>query len=123
MQFMKELRGKEVIDREGNTIGLVEDLDISESGRVTRIIALPKGIVNKITRKRLNIGIEDVETVSHLIMLNKTEEELKGIFKCKACEQTFESENSRKLHFIKKHKKPAKKTPIKKRIVKKKRKK
>ena len=106
MLFRKELQGKEIIDRDGNTIGLVEDIDLTDKGRVTRIVAIPKGIVSKITRNKLHIGIDDIETVSHLVMLNKSEEELRGIFKCRICGQAFETDQGRKIHYVKEHKTP-----------------
>lgn len=107
MRFMKELRGKEIIDKNGNTVGLVEDIELTDKGRVTRVIAMPKGIVSKLTREKMHIQIEDIETISKLVMLNKTEEEIKGVYKCRVCGQAFESEKGRKLHYIRQHKKPS----------------
>lgn len=111
MLFRKELQGKEIIDREGKTVGLIEDVDLTEKGRVTKIVALPKGIVNRITKRKLHIGIEDIEMVSHLVMLNKTEEELRGIYRCKECGQVFETEQGRKAHHEREH--TEKKKPVK----------
>jgi sporulation protein YlmC with PRC-barrel domain len=109
MLFRKELQGKEIVDKEGKTVGLVDDLDLTERGRVTRLIATPKGIVNRITRNKLHIGIDDISMVSNLVLLNKTEDELKGIYKCRECGQVFESDEGRKAHNAKEHTpKPAK---------------
>lgn len=109
MLFRKELQGKEIVDKEGKTIGLVDDLDLTEKGRVTRLIATPKGIVNRITRNSIHIGIDDISMVSNLVLLNKTEEELKGVYKCRECGQVFESQDAKKAHHFKEHvPKPAK---------------
>lgn len=125
MLFKKELEGKEIIDKDGNTIGLVEDVDISEKGRIKKVVALPTGIVSRITRKRMDIHIDDIETVSKFVLLNKTEDEVKGIYRCNKCDETFESEEKRKIHKAKEHakKKPAKKKKTRKKTTKKKKKK
>jgi sporulation protein YlmC with PRC-barrel domain len=109
MRFREQLYGKEIIDKEGNTIGVVEDLELSKTGKVTHIIALPKGIVSKLTRKKMDIKFDDIQALSHVVVLGKSEEEVKGNFKCKKCGKTFSSAHARKIHEGKEHKKKKKK--------------
>ena len=103
MLFKRDLEGKEIIDKDGNTIGLIEDLDITEKGHVQRVVAIPTGIVNRITRKKMEIHIDDIETISKLVLLKKTEEELKGIYRCRKCGKTFKTEQGRKVHYAREH--------------------
>lgn len=72
----KEVIGKEIIDREGNKIGVVEDIVFTAKGRVTHIIALPIGILRAI-KPNINIQFEDVESIEDVVFLKKTKEELK----------------------------------------------
>ncbi|MCD6414092.1 MAG: PRC-barrel domain-containing protein [Candidatus Diapherotrites archaeon] len=77
MLFRKEIRGKEVIDRDGTTIGVVEDVDIGERGEVTRILVMPKGVMRILARKKDEIKMDDVASISEVIVLRRTLDEIK----------------------------------------------
>jgi len=114
MRFREELYGKEIIDKDGNTIGVVEDVELSKQGRVTHVIALPRGIVSRLTRQKLDIKFEDIQALSQVVILNKNEEELRGEFRCGECGKVFSSEQARKAHVAKEHARQNKKQAMKK---------
>jgi sporulation protein YlmC with PRC-barrel domain len=75
MRF-KELIGREIVDASGQTIGYVEEIDLSEKGKVNEIIGLPKGVVDQVTRNKLHVKLEDVEAFGDIILLKKKLESL-----------------------------------------------
>jgi len=76
--LFKEIDGMEIIDRNGERIGFVQDLVFTTTGRITHIIAMPKGIISRIAMGQLNIQFEDVAAIEDVIMLNKSEAQLFG---------------------------------------------
>ncbi len=68
--------GREILDSTGLTVGYVEDFDIGPKGNITRIIGLPKGVVDSVTRAKLNISVGDVDAISDVILLKKAKDEL-----------------------------------------------
>ncbi|MFC2174681.1 PRC-barrel domain-containing protein [archaeon] len=76
--LFKELEGKEIIDSHGERVGFVYDLVFTTKGRITHIIAMPKGMLTKMKLGQLNIQFEDVEAIEDVIMLNKSEDQLLG---------------------------------------------
>ncbi|MBN3037172.1 MAG: PRC-barrel domain-containing protein [Candidatus Diapherotrites archaeon] len=77
VMLLKELIGMEIIDKAGETVGLVEDFMIDEKGKVTHLIVLPKGIVSKMTRSKLNVEWSDINAIEDVVMLKKSEEQLR----------------------------------------------
>lgn len=75
MLFKKELLGKEIIDRDGNTLGVVEDVDINKKGQVKKFIIVPKGVIRILTRERKEIRMEDIANISEVIVLKKATDE------------------------------------------------
>jgi len=76
--LFKELEGKEIIDVNGERIGFVKDIVFTTTGRVTHIIGMPKGVINKMKMGQLNIQFEDVASIEDVMMLNKSEDALLG---------------------------------------------
>lgn len=76
--LFKELDGMEIIDKNGERIGFVQDIVFTTTGRITHLIAMPKGIISKMTMGQLNIQFEDIAAIEDVIMLNKTETQLIG---------------------------------------------
>jgi len=72
----KEIIGREIIDANGITVGFVEELDINPRGKVIKVIGLPKGIVDRATRAKLELSFDDIEAFGDVIMLKKTKDEL-----------------------------------------------
>ncbi|MCD6522725.1 MAG: PRC-barrel domain-containing protein [Candidatus Diapherotrites archaeon] len=72
----KDVIGKEIIDRDGNKIGVVDDIVFTGKGKVTHIIALPVGIIRAL-KPNIHIQFEDIESIEDVVFLKKTEEELK----------------------------------------------
>ncbi len=72
----RELIGREILDSTGLTVGYVEDFDIGPKGKIIRIIGLPKGVVDTVTRAKLDLKIEDVDAISDVILLKKTKDKL-----------------------------------------------
>jgi len=105
MLFKKELEGREIIDRDGTTIGVVEDLELSRTGKIERIVVLPKGLISRMKKERVEINFEDVQAFSNVVLLKKSKEELRGEYKCKKCGQVFSSKKGLKIHEAKEHQK------------------
>ena len=76
--LFKEIDGMEIIDKNGERVGFVKDLVFTTTGRVTHIIAMPKGVLSRISMGQLNIQFEDVAAMEDVIMLNKSEAQLLG---------------------------------------------
>ena len=76
--LFKEIDGMEIIDKNGERVGFVKDLVFTTTGRITHIIAMPKGVLGRIARGQLNIQFEDVAAIEDVIMLNKSEAQLFG---------------------------------------------
>ena len=76
--LFKELDGMEIIDKNGERVGFVQDIVFTTTGRVTHLIGMPKGILSKMRMGQLNIQFEDIEAIDDVIMLNKTEAQLTG---------------------------------------------
>ena len=76
--LFRELVGREIIDRNGERLGFVRDLVFTSTGRVTHIIAMPRGIVSKLTIGQINVQFEDIAAIEDVIMLNKTENQILG---------------------------------------------
>lgn len=76
--LFKELEGKEIIDKNGERLGFVRDIVFTTTGKITHLIAMPKGIITKMTIGQLNIQFEDVEAIDDIVMLNKTKAQLHG---------------------------------------------
>ncbi len=76
--LFKEIDGMEIIDKNGERVGFVQDIVFTTTGRITHIIAMPKGMISRIARGQLNIQFEDVAAMEDVIMLNKSEAQLFG---------------------------------------------
>lgn len=76
--LFKELEGKEIIDCHGEKLGYLHDVVFTTKGRVTHLIAMPRGVLTKMKMGQLNIQFEDVEAIEDVIMLNKSEDEILG---------------------------------------------
>ncbi|MCK4328076.1 MAG: PRC-barrel domain-containing protein [Candidatus Diapherotrites archaeon] len=76
--LFKELEGKEIIDRHGERVGFLHDVVFTTKGRITHLIAMPKGVLTKMKMGQLNIQFEDVGAIEDVIMLNKSEDEILG---------------------------------------------
>jgi sporulation protein YlmC with PRC-barrel domain len=76
--LFKEVEGKEIVDKNGQRVGFVEDIVFTTTGKVTHIIGTPKGIFGKMTIGQLNIQFEDVAAIDKVLMLNKSHEQLLG---------------------------------------------
>ena len=56
--LFKEIEGMEIIDKNGERVGFVHDIVFTTTGRITHLIAMPKGIISKVTMGQLNLQFE-----------------------------------------------------------------
>ena len=90
--LFKELDGMEIIDKNGERVGFVQDIVFTTTGRITHVIAMPKGILSKMKLGQLNIQFEDIAAIEDVLMLNKSEAQLAGKKEIKAEEPKPEKE-------------------------------
>ena len=76
--LFKEIDGMEIIDKNGERVGFVQDIVFTTTGRITHVIAMPKGIISRLSMGQLNIQFEDIAAIEDVIMLNKSEAQLLG---------------------------------------------
>ena len=76
--LFKELDGMEIIDKNGEKVGFVQDIVFTTTGKITHLIGMPKGILTKMKMGQLNIQFEDIAAIEDVIMLNKSEAQLMG---------------------------------------------
>lgn len=76
--LFKDIEGKEILDKNGQRIGYVQDFVFTTAGRITHIIGAPKGFLLKVTVGQLNIQFEDIAAIDKLVVLNKSKEQLLG---------------------------------------------
>ncbi len=117
--FTEEIKGKEVIDKDGNAIGIVKDLMITRIGRVTHLVLTPAGLIEKIKGKEYLIEFQYVGAIEDVVMLTETNEEIdeekkelergkktkeksseqtEREYKCPECEKTFSTEKGLHIH-------------------------
>jgi sporulation protein YlmC with PRC-barrel domain len=67
----REIIGKEVLDKSGNKVGKVDDIDINFPQWTVNHLTVRIGMIKKIP-----IGIEKIEKIGDKIILNNTKDEL-----------------------------------------------
>ncbi len=77
--LFSELEGKEIIDKNGDRIGLLSDVEFDEKGKVKFIIASPPGVLGKVVNLRLKIPIKLVDSFKDVIFVNTTIDELRKV--------------------------------------------
>ena len=75
--MFKDILGREVIGKNGNRVGIVDDFVFTEKGKVTHLVVLPTGIV-KALKPKLNIQFGDIDSIQDVVFLGVTEDEAKG---------------------------------------------
>ncbi len=72
MKF-EDLKGKEIIDANGNKVGEVSDVEWNfESNKVVSLIATEGGVAKIGIGKKMTISYEDIKTIGEKILLKKT---------------------------------------------------
>jgi sporulation protein YlmC with PRC-barrel domain len=67
-----DIKGKEIIDADGNRVGEVSDLEWNfESNKVESLIATEGGAAKIGIGKKLTVSYEDIKTISETILLKK----------------------------------------------------
>lgn len=74
--FTEEVKGKEVIDKDGNAIGLVKDLMITRTGRVTHLVLTPAGLIEKVKGKEYLVEFQYVGAIEDVVILTETKEKI-----------------------------------------------
>ncbi|GEM_PF-4550997 len=77
--LFSEMEGVEIIDKNGDRIGLLSDIDFDEKGKVKFLIASPPGVLGKVINLRVKIPFKLVESMKDVIFVNTTLEELKKV--------------------------------------------
>jgi sporulation protein YlmC with PRC-barrel domain len=73
--MVKALLGKEVLDRNGNVTGWVEDFVFDDKNRLTHVVVKPKSLVGPL-KPMMNVHVDDVGAFTSIVMLKKTKEEM-----------------------------------------------
>ena len=73
--LVSELLKKEVVDKAGNTVGVVEDAVISQERGLTHIIVIQKGVL-KVIKPTITIHIDDIKSISDMVILKVLKERL-----------------------------------------------
>ncbi len=76
MLFSK-LEGMEVIDKNGERVGLVKDIDFDTKGKIKFIITTPAGILGKVVNLEIKIPFKLVTSIGDVIYVDATLDELK----------------------------------------------
>jgi len=74
--LISELLKKEVIDKSGNSVGLVEDAVVSQDNKITHLIISHKGAL-KVIKSTMTVHIEDIQSISNVVVLNVLKDSLK----------------------------------------------
>ncbi len=75
--LFSEMKGKEVIDKDGERVGLVEDLDVDSKGKVKSIVVSPAGILGKVANLKISVPFKLVSSIGDVVYVESTLEELK----------------------------------------------
>jgi sporulation protein YlmC with PRC-barrel domain len=69
--FISEIKGKEVFDKNANTVGKVADFDVEIPSWTTSNFIVKSGLIKKFT-----IGVDKIEKLGDKVFLKITKEEL-----------------------------------------------
>ncbi len=75
--LFSEMKGMEVIDKNGERIGLVEDIDFDPKGKIKFLITIPAGVLGKVVNLRVKVPFKLVSSIGDVIYVDATLEELK----------------------------------------------
>ena len=67
----REIIGKEVLDKSGNKVGRVDDIDINFPQWTCNYLVVKTGII-----KKISIGVENIDKIGDKILLNIGKDEL-----------------------------------------------
>lgn len=69
--FINEIRGKEVFDKDANTVGKIADFEVEVPAWTISNIVIKTGLI-----KKLAIGIDKIDKIGDKVFLKVTKEEL-----------------------------------------------
>ncbi len=76
MLFSK-FEGLEVIDKNGERVGLVKDVDFDSKGKIKFIIVIPAGILGKVVNLQIKVPFKLVTSIGDVVYVDATLDELK----------------------------------------------
>ncbi len=75
--LFSDIEGMEVIDKNGERVGIVKDLDFDNKGKIRFIVVIPAGILGKVVNLRIKVPYKLVTSIGDVIYVDTTVEELK----------------------------------------------
>ncbi len=75
--LFSEIIGKEIIDKNGERVGILDDIDFDQKGKIKSLVAKPAGILGRVVNLKVKIPFKLVSSIGDVIYVNATLEELK----------------------------------------------